>query len=96
MHNVHEEPRSGLMKLEYRVKAKTIYYVTRYCEHGDAEVSGHSITDEGRFDDPMQAHRAANALCRYDALSYGVHVDDPRVVFPTPLEYASEPTAEPV
>jgi hypothetical protein len=89
MHNVHEEPKSGLMKLEYRVKEKTIWYVTRYCQHGDGEMSGHSITEEGRFDDPLQAHRAANALCRYDALSYGVQVDDPRIVFPEPLDLST-------
>lgn len=83
---------SGLVKLEYRVKPRTIWFITRYCEHGDELTVGYSITEEGTFADPLSAQRAANALCAADAASYGVLADDERVVCPGLFKYASSPS----
>lgn len=68
-------------KLEYRVKEKTVYFVTRFCEVGDAV----SVSEEGEFNDPLSAHRAAKSLALLEAKSWGIEDGDPSLIYP---EYA--------
>lgn len=77
---------SELKKLEYRVKEKTVWFITRYCEYGDDQMTGVSITEEGEFDDALKAQRAAVALCEHEA-DETVGRDDPRIIFPDPIKY---------
>jgi len=80
----HEEnPMSELVKVEYRVKAKTTYFITRYCQFGD----GASVSEQGEFRDRLTAHRAAEGLCMAEARFQGISEDDPRLVWPEPLVY---------
>ena len=76
-------------KLEYRVKKKTTYFVTRYCEFD----SGASITTEGEFNDQLMADRAAIALAKTEAKSWGMDDNDPSLIYPTP-KYTSEPFSD--
>lgn len=80
---------NDLIKLEYRVKEKTVYFVTRYCIVGDEESTGTSITEEGYFLDSLTAQRAALALCASDHAREGLPDDDPRVIGPEPLVYGA-------
>lgn len=82
---------TDLLKLEYRVKEKTVYFVTRYCQVGDAESTGTSITEEGYFLDRLTAQRAAKALCSADHARDGIPDGDPRVSGPEPLDYSNMP-----
>ncbi len=72
---------SELVKVEYRVKEKKTYFITRYCQFGD----GVSISEEGEFRDLLSAQRAANALTIAECRFQGVAEDDPRVSGPEPL-----------
>lgn len=74
---------SELVKVEYRVKEKTTYFVTRFCQFGD----GASVTEEGEFTDSMSAYRSARALCISEARFQGIEESDPRIVWPDPLQY---------
>ena len=74
---------SELVKVEYRVKAKTTYFITRYCQFGD----GASVSEQGEFRDRLTAHRAAEGLCMAEARFQGISEDDPRLVWPEPLVY---------
>lgn len=82
---------SDLKKIEYRVKEKTVYFITRYCEVGDEISGGVSVTEEGEFSDAMKAQRAAMALCKEDHCRRGLPDDDPRIVWPEPVQYSAIP-----
>lgn len=84
---------TDLLKLEYRVKKKTVYFVTRYCQVGDEVSSGSSITEEGYFLDSLTAQRVALALCASDHARDGLPDGDPRVIGPEPLVYGALPAA---
>lgn len=75
---------SKLEKLEYRVREKTVYFVTRYCQYGD----GGSVSEEGEFRDPLSAQRAALALCEWERMKIGADADDPRITGPEPIVYS--------
>lgn len=78
---------SELIKVEYRIKEKPVYFITRYCQFGD-EVS---VSEEGEFRDPVAARRAAIALRYQECTFQGVAQDDPRVIGPKPLTYSTAP-----
>lgn len=84
---------TDLKMLEYRVKEKTVYFVTRHCVVGDEESVGVSTTEEGFFLDQLTAQRAAIALCAVDHCRRGLPDDDPRIVPPAPLTYSGDPLA---
>lgn len=71
-----------LKTLEYRVKEKTVYYITRFCEVGGSC----SVTEEGQFNDPLSAHRAAKSLALLEAKSWGIEDGDPSLIYPK-IEY---------
>lgn len=74
------------LKLEYRVKKKTTYFVTRYCEFENCA----SVTTEGEFEDQLMADRAATALALLEANSWGIGKDDASLIYPKP-EYNNGP-----
>lgn len=70
---------TNLNKLEYRVKEKTVFFVTRYCKVGDSV----SLSTEGEFANSLTAHRAAKALAKLEATTWGIDIDDERLIFPS-------------
>jgi hypothetical protein len=78
---------SELVQVEYRIKEKTVYFITRYCQFGD----GGSITEEGEFRDILSAHRAASAMRNQECIFQGVDQNDPRIIGPEPLQYSNDP-----
>lgn len=79
-----------LHTLEYRVKEKTVYYVTRFCSVGDAA----SISEEGQFNDPLSAHRAAKSLALLEAKSWGLEDGDPSLIYPEIKYTETEPFSD--
>lgn len=81
---------TDLKKIEYRVKEKKVFFITRYCEVGN----GSSVSEEGSFDCPLKAHRSAVALAKLEALSWGIKEDDDRLFYPTYEYKSSEPFSD--
>lgn len=69
----------SLIKCEYRVRTRTVYFITRYCVVGDKEAIGSACTEEGDFRDEVAARRAAKAFAEFERKRWEVGEDDQRV-----------------
>lgn len=86
---------SELQQLEYQVREKKVFFITRYCAVGDDKSGGVSVTEEGEFRDPLSAQRAAVALMKADHAREGIPDDDPRLKGPEPLVYGDPASHSP-
>lgn len=67
------------MKIEYQVRERTVYYVTRYEED---DTGGAASRGLGEYPTHDGAHDVAYALCRAEHERLGWPLDDERIQYP--------------
>ena len=75
-------------KVEYKVRERRVYYVTRYSEGGEAGAGSSSI---GEYTSADTAYAVGYALAKAEHERLGWPVDDERIMYP---EHPNDPTAD--
>lgn len=75
-------------KVEYRIRETKRYFVTRF-EESDEGRSG-SSSSFGEYDNADTAFAVGSALCKAEHERLGWPVGDERILYPVPVEEASQ------
>lgn len=64
--------------IEYRVRKREVYYITRYVEIG----KGNSCNEMGTFHDSNTAYEVAYGMAKLEHQKLGYETDDERIKYP--------------
>lgn len=79
------------MKTEYRIRAKEIYYITRFHDDGEGVCDSRSL---GEHTSAETAYQVAYALAKAEHERLGYAISDERIVYPErPDEINAQPAS---